>query len=82
MTAYTHIKGVLLSRALDDRALVTLGNVVSTDIIGEACAHRRAWPIALSIILKNGLNKPRGQRTVCVLITRDLYVLAVRQLEV
>lgn len=31
---------------------------------------------------KNGLNKPRGQGTVYLLITRDLYVLAVRQLEV
>lgn len=39
-------------------------------------------PITLSIILKNGLNKPRGQGTVCVLITRDLYDLAVRRLEV
>lgn len=63
---------------------MTLSNVVSTDIIGGACAHRCARPIALSIIFlkKNGLNKPRGQGTVYLLITRDLYVLAVRQLEV
>lgn len=40
------------------------------------------WSIALSVILKNGLNKPRGQGTVCGLITRDLYVLAVGRLEV
>lgn len=34
-------KASSFSRALDDRALMTLGNIVSTDIIGGACAHRR-----------------------------------------
>lgn len=72
-------------RALDDRASMTLGNVVSTDITGGACAHGRAGQrhnASCFFFKKNGLNKPCGQGTVRALITRDLYVLAVRRLEV
>lgn len=76
-------KASFLPRALDDRQ--------GLDDIRQCRQHRHyRWgmrtqtcrPITLSIILKNGLNKPRGQGTVCVLITRDLYDLAVRRLEV
>lgn len=35
-------KASFFPRALDDRALMTLGDVVSTDITGGACAHGRA----------------------------------------
>lgn len=69
-------KASFFPRALDDRALMTLGNVVSTDIISGACAHRRANSIKHHL-KKNGLSKPCGQGTASVLITRDLYVLAV-----